>query len=110
MHSVWSDKKLGCCEMWDIRPKLILDSNLVNSRSSITTALVTQSFWNFTHNMVVILPCSVQKLNELVYRGGGDIEHRFGHSVNDLPASLSISGGKPLAWGSSQYNDVVLPV
>ena len=44
----------------DIRPKLILNSNPVESRLPMTYFSILQSFWNFTQSAAVILPCSVQ--------------------------------------------------
>ena len=50
----------GCCAIWDIRPKLVSNSNLRKSRSSITFVSVSPSFWNFVQTTALILPCSVQ--------------------------------------------------
>ena len=40
-------RKQGCCAIWNIRSKLISNSNLAKSRSSITSVSRIQSFWNF---------------------------------------------------------------
>ena len=55
----------GCCAIWDIRPKLILNSNLIKSHSSITTVAVIESFWNFAQSTAVILPCSAQNFKRI---------------------------------------------
>ena len=52
---------VGCCAIWNIRPKLTLNSNLAKSRSSIKSVSVVLWFRNFAHSTTVILPCSVQK-------------------------------------------------
>ena len=41
------DTALGPCEIWAIRPKLISNSNLAKSHSSITSITIVQSFLNF---------------------------------------------------------------
>ena len=56
---------LGCCAIYNIRPKLILNSNLEKSRSSITFACVVQSFWNFTQSASVSLPCFVHNIKTI---------------------------------------------
>ena len=55
----------GCCAKYDIRLKLILNSNLVKTRSSMTSVAVVQSFWNFAQNSIVSLPCPVQHFETL---------------------------------------------
>ena len=49
----------------DIRPKLILKSNLAKSLSSMTSGSVVQSFWNFAQSTMVILSCYVQNCKRL---------------------------------------------
>ena len=51
------------CAIWDICLKRILNPNLAKSRWQITHASVYQSFWNFTQNTVVSLPCFVQNFD-----------------------------------------------
>ena len=55
------------CAIWDIHPKRILNSNFMKSRSSITSVLIVQSFWNFAQGTAVVLPCSVQKFLNLIW-------------------------------------------
>ena len=57
---VWSILYQGGCAIQDIRPKLILNSNLVKTCLSITYCSVAQLFHNFAHSTAVILPCYVQ--------------------------------------------------
>ena len=42
--------------------KLILNSNLMKTSSSITSISVVKSFWNFAQSTAVSLPCSVQSI------------------------------------------------
>ena len=51
---------LGCCAIYDIHPKLILNSNLVKACLPIIYLSVIQLFWNFAQSTAVILLCSVQ--------------------------------------------------
>ena len=46
--------------LYDIRPKLVLNINLVMSRWPITYISLNQSFCNFAQSTVMILSCSVQ--------------------------------------------------
>ena len=52
----------GCYDIWDIRPKLILNSNLAKFISSIAPVLIIQSSSNVAHSTAVSLLCSVQNL------------------------------------------------
>ena len=56
----------GSYAIWNIRPKIILNSNLVKSRYSITPVYVIQSFWNFSQSTAVILLFSVQNFKTIV--------------------------------------------
>ena len=53
------------CAIWDICLKRILNPNLAKSRWQITHASVYQSFWNFTQNTVISLPCFVQNFEPI---------------------------------------------
>ena len=55
----------GYCEIYDIRLKLLSNSNLAKSRSPITFVAVIQSSWNYTQSTVVSLPCSVQNFKTI---------------------------------------------
>ena len=83
---------LGCCAMKDIHPKLIFNSNLAKSRSSITSVSVIQSIWNFAQSTAVILPCSVQYFKTI-----GLLTGMF--RTNGISRDLSlrwVSGGWPI--------------
>ena len=61
--------------IWDIYPKCILNSNLVNSPSCIGLPLVVRLHWNFAESMAISLPYSVQKFNTVKQR-----EVSYGHT------------------------------
>ena len=55
----------GSLAIWYIRPKRILNSNVVKSRSSVTSFAFIQSFWNSAQSTAVSLPCSVQNFKTI---------------------------------------------
>ena len=55
--NLW-EKRQGCCAIEDIHPKLILISNLVKSRSSMTSDSVVQLFWNFAQSTDTAVLCA----------------------------------------------------
>ena len=73
---------LGCSAIYDIRPKLILNSNLAKSRSFIISAPVVQSLWNFA---------------QWYLRALCQISRRFDARVNEILRHLS------LRWVSDEY-------
>ena len=50
----------GDCAIWDIRPKVIFNTNLSNSRLRTTYFPATHSFYNFAQGTALLLPCSVK--------------------------------------------------
>ena len=55
----------GPCAIYDVRPKRILNSNLVKSRLPTTYFAAARSFWNFAPSTPEILSCSVQNLKTI---------------------------------------------
>ena len=73
-------------------PKLILNSNLAKSRSSITSVTIVKSVSNFAQSTAVILPCSVQNVKAI-----GQLNHES--LANEISRDLSlrwISDGYPI--------------
>ena len=95
----------GGCTILDIYPKLILNTNLAKSRSSITCVSVIQSFWNFAQSMTVSLPCSVQnfKMIEQLWNKLWSKETLLDLSLTHLPLDkmatiLQTTFSKAFCW------------
>ena len=57
-----------CCEVLDIRPKLLLNSYLVKSRSSITSVSIVQSIRNVAQSIAVVLSRSIQNFKTIEWQ------------------------------------------
>ena len=84
----------GSCAIWDIRPKLRLNTNLAKSRWSMTFILVVQSFWNFAQST-----CSVQNFKII-----GRLQNKLwpNETLQDLSLRW-VSDGYPILHKAPHY-------
>ena len=82
------NKPSGTVTIWDIIPKLIVNSNLMKSHLPFTFILIVKSFWNFAQSMVVILAYFVRNFKIM-----GQLSHKLWANIYVVSFEFAMSFG-----------------